>query len=59
MEELEWVNRCAGRLQQQWPHAPADEVREAAADLAQQEGWRRFAPEVAAVAWLRLGVLAS
>lgn len=53
-----WISRCASRLQEQWPTAPEDQLRDTAAELLASEKWRRFAPEVAAVAWLRQGVLA-
>lgn len=55
----EWTRRCADRLREQWPHAPEDELHDAAAELWANEKWRRFGPEVAAVAWLRQGVLAK
>ncbi|UUX94448.1 hypothetical protein [Aquabacterium sp. J223] len=58
MDEVEWIARCAGRLQAQWPRADRDALVDAAAELCAETRWRRLAPEVAAVAWLRLGVLA-
>jgi hypothetical protein len=58
MDDVEWIARCAGRLQAQWPRAERDALLDAAAELHAEGRWRRLAPEVAAVAWLRLGVLA-
>ncbi|EWS52541.1 MULTISPECIES: hypothetical protein [unclassified Methylibium] len=55
----EWTRRCADRLRQQWPHAPEDELRDAAAELWSEPRWRDQTPEVATVMWLRLGVLAK
>jgi hypothetical protein len=57
MEQTEWVTRCAGRLREHWRHAAQDELIAAAQELYAQAKWRRFGPEVAAVAWLRLGVM--
>lgn len=59
MDPDEWTRRCADRLREQWPHAPEDELRDAAAELWRNERWRRMAPESAAVDWLRLGVLSG
>jgi hypothetical protein len=59
LTDAEWIERCAARLHEQWRHASHDDLLEAARELCVQDKWRRFAPEVAAVAWLRLGVLAG
>lgn len=59
MDSDEWTRRCAGRLREEWPDLPEDELFDAAAVLWAAEKWRRFGPEVAAVAWLRQGVVAK
>ena len=59
MDSDEWTRRCAGRLSEEWPDLPEDELFDAAAVLWAAEKWRRFGPEVAAVAWLRQGVVAK
>lgn len=52
--DSEWVVRCADRIGQTWGHLSEVEVRDTAAELFAMKKWREFAPEVAAVAWLRL-----
>ncbi len=59
MDATEWEIRCAGRLHQQWPTIPVDELRETAARLAEDDRLRKSAPEEAATWWLQQGVLAS
>ena len=40
-----------------WPRADREILEDTAMDLLGAEKWRRLSPEVAAVAWLRQGVL--
>jgi hypothetical protein len=56
MDTLEWIYRCAKRLREQWPHADAVELADAARDLWLQPRWQTLEPEVAAVEWLRQGI---
>lgn len=57
MSDVEWVQRCADRLQQQWPRASREDLEDTARELHRQEHWREQPAEDAAVTWLRLGVL--
>ena len=54
----EWIDRCAQRLQAQWPAVAAAQLDELAIELWQEPRWRALPPEQAAEAWLKLGVLA-
>ena len=56
-DPADWIRRCADRLQEQWPRADREILEDTAMDLLGAEKWRRLSPEVAAVAWLRQGVL--
>ena len=56
-DPADWIRRCADRLHEQWPTTEREDLEEAAMDLLGSEKWRRLSPEVAAVAWLRQGVL--
>lgn len=56
MEALEWITRCSARLAQQWPRADGAELDDTALDLWQVDHWRDMEPEVAALAWIRLGI---
>lgn len=56
-DPADWVRRCADRLYEQWPRADREILEDTAMDLLGAEKWRRLSPEVAAVAWLRQGVL--
>ena len=56
-DPADWIRRCADRLCEQWPRADREDLEDAAMDLLGTEKWRRLRPEVAAVAWLRQGVL--
>jgi len=61
MEELhavEWVERCSQRLQRQWRTVDPRELDDVAVELWATDGLRQMTPELAAVEWLRLGVLA-
>ena len=61
MEELhavEWIERCSQRLQHQWRTVDPRELDDVAVELWADHGLRRMTPELAAVDWLRLGVLA-
>lgn len=57
MNEVEWIKQCADRLQQQWPRANRKDLEDAARELLAKEYWRTQPAEIAAVTWLRLGVL--
>ena len=57
MTDIEWVSRCADRLQQQWPRASRCDLEDTARELHAQEHWREQDAEVAATTWLQLGVL--
>ncbi|HZE92126.1 MAG TPA: hypothetical protein VE029_10550 [Rhizobacter sp.] len=54
INDIEWVSRCADRLQHHWPHASRQAMEDCARDLLGDRRWRRLAPEVAGVVWLRL-----
>jgi hypothetical protein len=56
-DPADWIRRCADRLYEQWPRADREILEDTAMDLLGSEKWRRLNPEVAAVAWLRQGVL--
>jgi hypothetical protein len=56
-DPADWIRRCADRLYEQWPRADREVLEDTAMDLLGSEKWRRLNPEVAAVAWLRQGVL--
>jgi hypothetical protein len=55
INDTEWLARCADRLQHQWPHAARSSIEESVRSLMGESRWRRLAPEVAGVVWLRLG----
>jgi hypothetical protein len=55
INDAEWLARCADRLQHQWPHAARSNIEESVRGLMGENRWRRLAPEVAGVVWLRLG----
>jgi len=57
VQASEWVARCSGRLQQQWRTVDPAQLDEVALDLWHDARWRGLEPEVAAVEWLRQGVL--
>lgn len=57
MNETEWVRLCADRLHQQWPRASREDLEDTARELLAQDHWRSQPAELAAVTWLRLGVL--
>lgn len=59
MDAQEWQRSFATRLQTQWPTIPIDELLDAAGDLWRVERWRAKPPEVAALEWLKLGVLSD
>ncbi|MBX9793389.1 MAG: hypothetical protein K2Y02_03730 [Burkholderiaceae bacterium] len=59
MEALEWILRCAERLREHWPRADGLELAATARDLWMVPRWRELNPELAAVEWLKLGVLAE
>lgn len=59
MNEPDWINRCADRLQEQWPRAKRQELEDTARELLEQAHWRNRSAEEAAVTWLRLGVHVS
>ena len=52
MDPQEWVQRCAARLHEQWPHVPDDQLREVAAEIQRELEH----PEHAAELWLRQGI---
>jgi hypothetical protein len=54
----DWIARCSARLQAQWPTVEPEELEQVAIDLLRDPLLRAMAPEEAALAWLRLGVLA-
>lgn len=56
-DPADWIRRCAHRLYEQWPRADREDLEDTAKDLLSTEKWCRLRPEVAAVAWLRQGVL--
>ena len=56
METSQWIARCALRLREEWPRPAGADLAEAAAELWEQNRWREMEPEVAAAAWLRLGI---
>lgn len=58
METEVWVIRCAGRLHQQWPTIPLEDLKDTAAQLAADAQMRKALPENAATWWLEQGVLA-
>lgn len=55
----DWLQRCADRLRRQWPHVPTEVLEDTARDLMSDYELRHKAPEVAAVEWLRRGVLSE
>jgi hypothetical protein len=59
IHETEWIQQCSRRLQQQWRTVDPLQLDEVAVDLCADPRWRGMAPEVAAVEWLRQGVLAA
>lgn len=59
MSAQEWIWRCAQRLRQQWPSLSIADLEETAAELGRDARWQAMAPEQAAEAWLRQGVLPS
>jgi hypothetical protein len=58
-ETADWIARCAARLRREWPNLATQDIEEAAEALLADARWRELPPEQAAVAWLRLGALAS
>lgn len=50
----QWIERCVLRLRERWPGADGDALQRTASALADEPQWRRYAPEVAVVAWLRI-----
>jgi hypothetical protein len=62
MQELhasEWIDRCSLRLQEQWRSVEPAQLDDVAIELWNDPRWRCMAPELAAVAWLKQGVLTS
>jgi hypothetical protein len=56
MKAHEWIARCAGRLEAQWPRIPREQRLEVAQELHLKDEWRSLAPEDAATQWLRQGI---
>lgn len=55
----DWIARCAARLRRTWPTLAEADLEDAARALHDDPKLRAMQPEQAAVAWLRLGALAS
>lgn len=49
----DWIAIAAHRLAHRWPHVPADQLDEVAADLWADETMRALPPAEAAELWLR------
>ncbi|HXD04892.1 MAG TPA: hypothetical protein VN680_02505 [Burkholderiaceae bacterium] len=56
MEAVEWIERCAERLRQQWPSVATSDLDEIACELWNEREWRQLEPEVAALRWLQQGI---
>ncbi len=56
MEAQQWEERCARRLQQQWPGVGRDDLLHVAESLWAEEKWRAMDPAEAAVQWLAQGI---
>lgn len=54
--QADWEARCADRLREEWPNVLPDDLSRTARSLGAQIQWRRYTPEVAVTAWLRLGL---
>lgn len=52
MNTDDWLQRCAARLHEQWPHVPDDQLREVAAEIQRE----LEQPEHIAELWLRQGM---
>ena len=59
MHASEWMDRCSKRLQMQWRTVEPTQLEDVAIELWRDPHWRAMSPEVAAVEWLKLGVLAN
>jgi hypothetical protein len=53
LADVQWLAQCAHRLREQWPHADATSLDEAAAELWQNESLRSLEPRAAADLWLQ------
>jgi hypothetical protein len=56
MNDDDWIARCAGRLEAEWPRIPREQRLEVARDLLKEDVWRSRSPEDAAEGWLRQGI---
>ena len=55
----EWIDRCSKRLQEHWRTVEPAQLDDVAIELWRDPHWRAMVPELAALAWLKQGVLTS
>ena len=57
MDQQEWIERCSTRLHAQWPRVPTEQLAEVASEIQRSVHQQLDDPELAAVEWLRQGIL--